>query len=150
MVERYSPLWLTVLGMSICMPFLPGTAVPEARTQDWGEIGGGSWGILAYSAIFALVVGHSIWNTFVHHIGPARTAVYANLVPVISVSISWIFLGERWTLVQIAGAVLAFAGLYLTGRRQVSSDAEAQHITIDDERSRSKRPCSEVEPPHTG
>ena len=144
MVKRYSPLWLTALGMGIGTPFLLGIAVPEARAQDWGEIGGSGWGILVYSAVFALVVGHSLWNTFVRRIGPARTAVYANLVPVISVSISWVFLGERWVPVQIVGAGLVFAGLYLTGRKRASSDAGTQYVTTDGEELRSGCPCAGV------
>ncbi|MEA3346304.1 MAG: DMT family transporter [Chloroflexota bacterium] len=126
LAERYPPLWLTALVVGIGTPFLLSIAVPAAVAQDWSEISWGGWGILIYSALFPLVLGHPIWNTFVRRIGAARTAAYSNLVPAISVSISWIFLGERWTLVQIAGAGLVFAGLYLTGCRRVSSVAETR------------------------
>ena len=121
LLTRYAPLWLTALTMIIGTSFLLGTSVPMAKDQDWSAITWRGWSGLVYSGVFALIIGYVIWGTFVRRIGAARTAMYQNVVPAISIFISWIFLGERWELVQVVGVALVFAGLYLAGRRTTLS-----------------------------
>lgn len=49
-------------------------------------------------------------------LGPARTAVFTNLVPVFGVLLSVVLLGESLTRSMLAGGVLVIAGVMLTNR----------------------------------
>lgn len=124
LVTRCSPLWVTSASAGVGAVFLSGTSASMLPKQDWVAISWSGWGGLAYSAVFALVIGNLIWSVFVRRIGSAQTAVYQNIIPAVSILISWIFLGERWVPIQAIGAVLVFAGLCLTGRRPRSTHVE--------------------------
>jgi drug/metabolite transporter (DMT)-like permease len=49
----------------------------------------------------------------VQAIGGPRTAVYNNLVPMVTVVASWVLLGETLGLLQAAGAAIVLAGVSL-------------------------------------
>ena len=60
----------------------------------------------------------ALWNRGVRQLGNSRTAVYSNLVPVVALLTAWITLGERPTLLQVAGAAVILWGLRLTRVRR--------------------------------
>jgi drug/metabolite transporter (DMT)-like permease len=73
-----------------------------------------AWLILALSGIFAVSVSYIIWYKGIQVLGATRTAVYANLVPVIAAAISYFFLQEPLGWAFWAGMVLVLAGVSLT------------------------------------
>jgi len=87
-------------------------AAPIART-DWTAVGPLTWGAVAYSGLFALVIAYLFWYRGVRIIGPTRTAIYANFQPVIAMLIAWLAFGDAPGLVQIAGVVIITTGLAL-------------------------------------
>lgn len=78
-----------------------------------------AWGGLAFSSVFALVLGYIIWYYSVQRVGNARTAVYSNITPIVSVLFAALLLGERLNPAQAAGAAVVLLGIWLTrsGRR---------------------------------
>jgi drug/metabolite transporter (DMT)-like permease len=52
----------------------------------------------------------------VNEIGPTRTAMFANLQPIVAVLVAWAALGEVPTIFQGAGAATVIGGLYLSRR----------------------------------
>ena len=56
-------------------------------------------------------------------IGPARTAVFINLVPVAAVTLGVLLLGERLELSMLAGGALVILGVYIINRQAVPSPA---------------------------
>lgn len=54
------------------------------------------------------------WNLAVRALGAVKTSVYIYMVPVITVIMSVLFLGEQVTGMSAAGTVLALAGLFLS------------------------------------
>jgi drug/metabolite transporter (DMT)-like permease len=81
------------------------------RTVPWQ-----SWAALAYLVPVATVVPFVWFWQGVRAIGAARAAQFINLVPPIAVAESIVILGEPFTPVLVAGAVLVVLGLYLTNR----------------------------------
>lgn len=65
-------------------------------------------GLIASAACFIT------WNYAVKHLGPARTAAYIYLAPVITVSASAIVLGEPFTPQIVFGMALTVGGLFLS------------------------------------
>jgi drug/metabolite transporter (DMT)-like permease len=77
---------------------------------------------LLYAATAAGALGSLLWYAAVRRLGPARTAVYANLESFFAVVSAAVFLGERVEWTAIAGGVAVVAGVLLT-RRGARRDA---------------------------
>lgn len=65
---------------------------------------------LAVMALFGSVMAYLWWNNGIRTIGPARTAVFFDLVPIFTMVIA-ISLGEHVTLAQGLGAVFVIGGV---------------------------------------
>jgi drug/metabolite transporter (DMT)-like permease len=89
-------------------------AAPALLRTDWAGITWLTWGAVAYSGILAMVIAYLFWYRGVRQIGPTRTAMYANLQPVVAVLVAWMVLHEVPTLTQGIGAVTVIGGLYLS------------------------------------
>jgi len=50
----------------------------------------------------------------VKRVGNSKTAIFGNITPVFAVISAYIFLSEKLTLLQMIGALIIFAGVYLT------------------------------------
>jgi len=89
MLKRFSPLKLTTLTMVFGTVFY----IPS---------------------VFSLVIPYIIWFISVKRIGNSKTAIYDNLIPVLTILFAYFMIEERITLVQAIGALVIFAGVYLT------------------------------------
>lgn len=91
-------------------------AAPSIVKTDWAAVTPLTWGAVAYSGILAMVVAYLVWYHGVRAIGPTRTAMFANLQPLVAVLVAWLMLGEVPTVFQGLGAVAVLGGLYLARR----------------------------------
>jgi len=69
-----------------------------------------SLGAIAAMAMFGTVLAYLWWNNGIRTIGPARTSVFFDLVPIFTMIIA-IMLGEHVTPAQFVGAVLVISGV---------------------------------------
>ncbi len=113
LTERHSALKITAWLMLTGTPLLVMVGLPDVLAQDWQSISRQSWLGLAYSAVLAIALGYVIWNVGVQRIGGARTSVYSYLNPLISVVVSWAFLGESMQPLQAIGAAAILLGVVL-------------------------------------
>ena len=102
---------LTMVGGAIP---LVAVSMPQIADTSWTSLPASGWGALLYSGLLALVVGYLFWYRGVRVLGPTRSAMYSNLLPVVALVVAWIALGEQPTLVQVLGAVAIMTGLLLT------------------------------------
>jgi drug/metabolite transporter (DMT)-like permease len=116
MLKEYSPLKLTTVTMAIGTVPLLLVSIPSVSTENWAAISTNAWLGLAFSAVFAIAIGYTLWYIGVSRIGSSRTALYDNLVTVFAVASAWVLLSEGMTAIQIVGAVLVFASLYVARR----------------------------------
>jgi drug/metabolite transporter (DMT)-like permease len=112
-IRNYSSQHYIVYTVLFGTLFLVPPSIPALAHQDWSRVSPSSWLAVGYSALLALVYGYSAWYYGVQKIGSTRTSAYSNLTPVIGVAVGMIFLGERLTLVQWAGALIIFLGLMI-------------------------------------
>ena len=77
------------------------------------------WLNLIYLGVFATVIAFVIFNQGIREIGPVKTGLFINLVPIFAVILSVVFLHESVTISLITGAVLVITGVYLTNRPTV-------------------------------
>jgi drug/metabolite transporter (DMT)-like permease len=113
LMKRYSPVMVSALSFVMGSIPLILACLPGLSAQDWSRVDARGWGGLIYSSILAIVVAYVIWNTGVHKIGGARTALYQNLKPVIAVIVAALVLGEAVRAVEVIGGVSILAGLHL-------------------------------------
>ncbi|WP_281869963.1 DMT family transporter [Brevibacillus parabrevis] len=69
-----------------------------------------AWGAIAFMAFFTTVLGYLFWNEGVKAIGASKTSIFFNVVPVVTMILSWLS-GMSVTWIQIGGAVLVFVGV---------------------------------------
>jgi drug/metabolite transporter (DMT)-like permease len=73
----------------------------------------GAWTSLLYSAVFGILLGNSLWQRAVQQVGARRTLIYLYLEPVGALVLAALFLGERLSLLQAVGGLLALVGVAL-------------------------------------
>lgn len=118
LTQGMSPLHLTTATLLVGQPLVLAAGVPDLVGLDWAQISQAAWGALTFSAALAIVVSYVIWYASVQVVGGARTAVIANLVPVVAMLSAWVWLGEPIGRAQITGAAVVLFGIWLaeTGR----------------------------------
>ena len=68
---------------------------------------------LVYLAFVATIVGYGIWGTLLGRYETWRVAPLSLLVPVVGLASAALLLGEKLSALQLLGAVLIMAGLYI-------------------------------------
>jgi drug/metabolite transporter (DMT)-like permease len=101
----------TMLGGSIPLVLV---SLPTLARTPWTTISTGGWIAIAYSGLLALSLAYLFWYRGVKVLGPTRSAMYANLQPIVAVSVAWATLHEAPQWLQLAGAAFIMAGLVLT------------------------------------
>ncbi|MFP4646098.1 MAG: DMT family transporter [Candidatus Bipolaricaulota bacterium] len=116
LLEKYSPLRFTALTMTAGLVGLWIFGGPTVLREGWNAISWHGWGILLYSAVLAMALGYVVWFFGIKKIGPARTAIFDNLTPVVAFLVAFILLGEQIVWLQVAGGAAVISGVYLTLR----------------------------------
>lgn len=78
------------------------------------------WLVLVYQALFCSIVPHWLWMNVVARIEASRASVLYYMSPVMTVVLSYFFLGEKMTVYFFVGAALVLGGAYMAmymGRR---------------------------------
>ncbi len=113
---HYPPTAVTTVTVGMATAVLIGVALPDLHAQSWARVPLAAWGGLVYSGALSIAFNYAVWSTAIRRIGTARTAILANLNPVVAVVAAWILLGERLDAWQALGAALVVAGISLTRR----------------------------------
>ena len=91
-------------------------AIPAVLRQNWSAVSWKAWGALVYSGTLAIAGAYVIWAMGVKRIGPARTAVFSNLTPIVAFIVAFLILGEPVTWLQGLGGAAILYGVSLTVR----------------------------------
>jgi drug/metabolite transporter (DMT)-like permease len=112
----YSPMFLTafqaVVGSFFFLPFLflPGTPAPSgfAPVPVMAVI---------YLGIFVTLGAYGLFNYAVSRIPAGQAAAFINLIPVMTLVLAWLILGERLSPLQYLAGGLVFCGVFLSQER---------------------------------
>jgi drug/metabolite transporter (DMT)-like permease len=115
-LARISPLatttWAAVFGgamLAVAALFeQPGAAIAALPWRGWLSIG--------YIAIFGTVLAFLFFAEGVRRIGPSRTAIFINFVPVFGVTFAALVLGEPVLASMVVGGAMVIGGVLLTNR----------------------------------
>ena len=71
---------------------------------------------LLFLGVVASLLCYAAWSLIVKHLGSTRTTNYLYINPVVATATSALLLGERITLLAVAGAVMILAGIWMVER----------------------------------
>jgi drug/metabolite transporter (DMT)-like permease len=83
-------------------------ALPQATLKGWLA--------LAFMGVFGTAIAYVWFYDGVSAIGPARTAVFINLVPVVAITLGVLLLGEKLQASMIVGAAMVVSGVWIINR----------------------------------
>ena len=119
LITRHSPLYVT--GMTMVFGGIPYVvmALPQILRVPWADVSTWTLSALVLSALLALNLAYVIWYMGVQRLGPARTSIYSNGVPIVAMAVATVWLGEPLTWAKMVGAAAVLTGVLLTrlGRR---------------------------------
>ncbi|HEU5368372.1 MAG TPA: DMT family transporter, partial [Ktedonobacterales bacterium] len=99
-----------------------------------------------YSVVFPIYVSYSLWNWAIVQRGVGYVTLYNYLTPVLGGAVSFLLLGEQFTLGQLLGAAVVLSGLLLA-RRGTASGAAAQPLKAASDDAPDTLDASEVGAP---
>ncbi|WP_250645506.1 DMT family transporter [Salidesulfovibrio onnuriiensis] len=111
LTQRYSPWFLTMIqafvGSLFFFPllFLPTTAAP-AGFDLFGI------GAIVYLGVFVTIGGYGLYNVGMSKIPAAQASAFINLIPVFTLIMSWLILGETLNMIQYAACALVLVGVW--------------------------------------
>jgi drug/metabolite transporter (DMT)-like permease len=99
-------------GLATSLPIYAAEAL-FVRGTHW------SWplaGAILVLGLFGSLLANLFWNRSILALGAGRAAAMANLLPVFSILLAMVFLGERLAAYHVVGAALIFAGIAVVTR----------------------------------
>ncbi len=111
---RMDPIaFLTVMvafGLCFSLPFY----LWELGVKGGFSLSTASVASIAYVCIFPSVLSYIFWNGGVGMVGANRAGIFFHLMPVFSILLAVLFLGEQPRLFHLIGMILIFTGIALT------------------------------------
>ena len=100
---------LVAFGLLFLLPFY----LWELSVKGGFALSRASLGGIAYTAIFPSVLAYIFWNRGVDSVGANRAGIFFHLMPVLSILLASVLLGERLYSYHLIGMVLIFIGIAL-------------------------------------
>lgn len=120
--NRMSALRVTAWTMLTGTPGLVLMGLPQMARLDFRAVSWQGWAGLAYSTLLSLVACYILWSRAVQRLGASRAALYTCVTPLLATLIAAVFLGERPTLMHLAGGALIIAGVVLGNAKLVAPE----------------------------
>jgi drug/metabolite transporter (DMT)-like permease len=118
---RVSTMW------AVAIPFVAGGMVLTLLSftiESWSEVSTKAtlFVSLSYVSLVEIALAWLIWFGLVRAGEASRVAVYVFFVPLVSIVVGAIFLGERLTTSLLIGTVLIVTGIYVVNRSPTGKD----------------------------
>jgi len=91
------------------LPFIAGLGLDSLNTANLGSV--------LYAGIFPSLIAPFVWMLAVQQIGPNRTSIFMNLMPVFTAIIASLWLAESWTIYHTLGGVLILTGVVMAQKK---------------------------------
>lgn len=114
LLDRYTPVALVAIAMTVgTIMILPG-AIPSLIAQDWSAVSAADWGVLAYAVVFPIVLTFPVWSYGISQLGAGRTSLFQFGVPVLTGLLSVALLHSTIEPHQILGAAVCIGGMAIS------------------------------------
>lgn len=118
-LKGLTPIAATTYAAMWGLALLASGAAFEFPSIHWAALGWRVWASIAYLGVFGTVLGFVWYYEGVKAIGPSRTAVFNNLVPVFGIVLAAVLLDEPVLASMLVGGAMAIVGVFLTNRQSV-------------------------------
>jgi drug/metabolite transporter (DMT)-like permease len=115
-LKGLSPIAATTYAALWGLAFLACGAAFQFSAIDWSKFTWQVWASIFYLGAFGTVIGFIWYYEGVKAIGPSRTAIFNNLVPVFGILLAALLLREPIPISMAVGGTLAIIGVTLTNR----------------------------------
>lgn len=112
-MPRYSPLTLTFYSFLFCTVFLVPFVIYEAPWRLINSIPTYSYAAVLYMSIFPSVIGYLVQQMSIKQIGPSKTSIFINLVPIFSIILSVLILHETISPIKLLTVLIIISGVYI-------------------------------------
>jgi drug/metabolite transporter (DMT)-like permease len=115
LTKRYTPFFLTALqAFAGCLFYLPLLFLPSTRVPGSFHLGP----VLAVVYLGAVITlgAYGLYNYGLKHVPANKAASFVNLIPLFSVFMGWLLLGETFTAGQAAAGMAIIGGVYISQR----------------------------------
>ncbi len=113
LIERHGGVvtmtYATLLGSVPVLLF----SLPAGLSAPWGSASLAVWASLVWSVTVSSFLGWLVWGWVNAVRGVARTAPLMYLMPPVAGLVAWLFAGEQYTGIKLAGAALTLVGVAL-------------------------------------
>lgn len=117
LLERYSALRVSAVGLLLGVWGLWPFAVADLLALSWRSVSPFVWGSLFYTSCFSIALAYLIWSYSIQRLGAARTAIFNNVVPVVTFALAFIVLHEPITWLQIVGSAIVLTGVWQAAKK---------------------------------
>lgn len=76
-------------------------------------------GSVIYASIFPSLIAPLLWMMAIQRLGPNRTSIFMNLMPVFTALIALVWLKEAWTIYHSIGGAIILFGIVLAQKTMV-------------------------------
>ncbi|MEX2457073.1 MAG: DMT family transporter [Balneolaceae bacterium] len=113
-LKDYTPLQFSAMMTLVGAISLTIISFFVAGSTNWNEVSVPAYGGVIYSGALSIGLAYLIWNNGIVKVGPVKTSVYQNLVPVLGVIFGIILLNESLSSLQYLGSAITVAGVVIT------------------------------------
>jgi len=116
LLTHYSPAKVTTFAMAGGLPVLAAYAGLTQAGAIWTEFAPSVWLLFAYVVAGGTVAAYILWYKGIKETSPVKAILFHYIVPVCSMILGRLFLGDAITAGKVAGALLVFTGLLIVKR----------------------------------
>lgn len=114
--KEIAPIVLTYYSFLVCTILLIPFVLYERPWEFLPGVPGTAHLAVLYMSVFPSVIGYLVQQTAIRAIGPEKASVFINLVPVFSILLAVLILGEALEPVKLLTAALIIAGVLICQR----------------------------------
>ncbi|MDF2418277.1 EamA family transporter [Acinetobacter beijerinckii] len=93
------------------LPFLLWLGLDGINAENAGSV--------LYAGVFPSLIAPLLWMVAVQSIGPNRTSIFMNLMPVFTALIASFWLSEHWTIYHTIGGIMILIGIILAQKKTI-------------------------------
>lgn len=115
-IKGLSPVAATTYASTAGWIILSIFAAPDLVRADWAAVSWPAIAAMVYMGLLGTALAFVWYTEGLIRLGPARATVFMNLIPVFSVTLAAVLLGETIGASMIAGGLVTLAGIVLVNR----------------------------------
>lgn len=101
-----------IFALLLHLPFVIALGLEPINVHNFASV--------LYAGIFPSIIAPLLWMMAVQYIGPNRTSIFMNLMPILTAIIAYFWLKEAWSIYHSVGGVIILLGIILAQKKVVS------------------------------